>query len=128
MTDGYPFTDANGREWLVYDFSVIAGRKRFIEVGGPGATYRGFSPTDDGARRLTGFASPTIDCQRRKRWDASSPRRRSTGRTILRASMRKCALASRRVRDRAWIRREVRRFRRRIDTDANLTGRAIVIL
>lgn len=45
------FTDARGREWAIYDYSVIAGKLQRFPVGAHGAAYRGFAPVDGGARR-----------------------------------------------------------------------------
>lgn len=49
------FTDATGRAWKVYDFSIIAGRTIRYSVGSSSAAYRGFAPVDGGARRLYMF-------------------------------------------------------------------------
>lgn len=46
------FTDERGREWAVYDYSVIAGKVLYFPVGSSGAGYRGFAPVDVGARRI----------------------------------------------------------------------------
>ncbi len=45
------FTDAHGREWAIHDYSVIAGKVLHFPVDAVGAAYRGFAPTDGGARR-----------------------------------------------------------------------------
>jgi hypothetical protein len=51
MTD-VPFTDADGRAWRAYDYSIISGRRVPFDVGASGAAYRGFAPVDRGARRV----------------------------------------------------------------------------
>lgn len=43
--------DPNGREWDVYEFSVIAGKTVPFDVGCGSGQYRGFAPVDGGARR-----------------------------------------------------------------------------
>ena len=44
------FTDSTGREWRIYDYSILAGKTIRHPVGGS-AAYRGFEPVDGGARR-----------------------------------------------------------------------------
>lgn len=46
-----PIVDAAGRGWLVYEFSVIAGKVIHFAVGSGSGQYRGFDPVDGGARR-----------------------------------------------------------------------------
>lgn len=41
--------DAAGREWRIYDFAIIAGKTVKNSLGQ--GQYRGFVPTDGGARR-----------------------------------------------------------------------------
>lgn len=55
------FVDANGREWEVFDFSVIAGRVTQFPIGSSGAAYRGFVPVDRGARRTFMFMGAKVD-------------------------------------------------------------------
>lgn len=45
------FTDATGRPWKVYSYSVTAGRILYARADG-NAQYRGFVPLDGGARRI----------------------------------------------------------------------------
>lgn len=45
------FVDAKAREWRVYEFSIIAGDVTYFRVGSGSGQYRGFVPTDGGARR-----------------------------------------------------------------------------
>jgi hypothetical protein len=44
-------TDASGRAWDVYEFSIHAGKVTHFGVGSGSGQYRGFAPVDGGARR-----------------------------------------------------------------------------
>src|ERR1700754_1527342 len=44
-------TDAKGRQWNVYEFSIHAGKTQHFAVGSGSGAYRGFEPVDGGARR-----------------------------------------------------------------------------
>lgn len=42
----YPFTDANGRAWHVYDFRLVEGRKRAVPIGDRRSEARAFVAAD----------------------------------------------------------------------------------
>jgi hypothetical protein len=44
-------SDASGRVWDVYEFSIYAGKVTHFAVGSGSGQYRGFAPIDGGARR-----------------------------------------------------------------------------
>lgn len=44
-------TDAAGRAWEVFEFSIHAGKVNYFAVGSGSGAYRGFVPVDGGARR-----------------------------------------------------------------------------
>ena len=48
----YLFTDASGRAWNVYDFKVIAGRKRAVPINAWDAEARAFVAVDTGEVRI----------------------------------------------------------------------------
>jgi hypothetical protein len=48
----FPFTDAGGRAWHVYDFKVVAGRKRAVPINDWSAEARAFVAVDTGEVRV----------------------------------------------------------------------------
>ena len=48
----FPFTDTRGRAWHVYDFKVVAGRKRAVPINAWDAEARAFVAVDTGEVRI----------------------------------------------------------------------------
>jgi hypothetical protein len=46
MAPAFPFTDGQGRSWLVYDFKTVERRRRGVPVGHWSAEARAFVPVD----------------------------------------------------------------------------------
>ena len=54
----FPFTDASGRAWHVFDFKIIAGKKRAVPINRWDAEARAFIAVDTGEVRIyTGYFS-----------------------------------------------------------------------
>jgi hypothetical protein len=45
----YPWTDAQGRTWHLYDWRTVEGKKRGLPMGDRRAEARAFVPADGGA-------------------------------------------------------------------------------
>jgi hypothetical protein len=53
--DPWPYTDALGRAWHVYDFKVVQGRKRAVPINSWSAEGRAFVAIDTGAVMIYNF-------------------------------------------------------------------------
>ena len=52
MMEPFHFTDASGREWHVWDFKIVNGRKRAVPINSRAAEGRAFVAVDTGEVRI----------------------------------------------------------------------------